>query len=140
NTNKVQHSSDIQVYWQLDIWGKFRNKKEADLASYLKTQEAKKAVQTELVAELAKGYYQLLELDAQLEVARANAKLNDSILRIIQLQYDAGEVTSLAREQTEAQKLVAEALIPQLERRIAIQENRLNFLIGKNAGGIQRQN
>src|SRR5699024_11115283 len=139
-TNKVQHISDVQVSWELDIWGKFRNKKEADLADYLQTQEAKKAIQTELVSEIAKGYYQLLELDAQLEVARTNAKLNDSILRIIQLQYDAGEVTSLAREQTEAQKLVAEALIPQLERRIAIQENRLNFLIGKNPGEIQRQN
>src|SRR5690625_1239545 len=139
-TNKVQHISDIQVSWELDIWGKFRNKKEADLASYLKTQEAKKAVQTELVAEVAKGYYQLLELDAQLEVARANAKLNDSILRIIELQYDAGEVTSLAREQTEAQKLVAQGLIPHLERQVAIQEDRLRFLSGNSPGEIERKN
>ena len=138
-TNKIQHISDLQVSWELDIWGKFRNKKEADLASYLETQEAKKAVQTELVAEVAKGYYQLLELDAQLEVARANAKLNDSILRIIELQYDAGEVTSLAREQTESQKLVAQGLIPQLERQVAIQENRLRFLSGDNPGSIERQ-
>lgn len=138
-TNKVQHTSHIQVSWELDIWGKFRNKKEADLADYLKTQEAKKAVQTELVSEITKGYYQLLELDAKLEVAEANAKLNDSILRIIELQYQAGEVTSLAREQTEAQKLVAQGLIPQLERQVAIQENRLQFLTGENPGEVDRQ-
>lgn len=138
-TNKVQHTSHLQVSWELDIWGKFKNKKEADLASYLKTQEAKKAVQTELVSEIAKGYYQLLELDAQLEVAETNAKLNDSILRIIELQYEAGEVTSLAREQTESQKLVAQSLIPQLKRQVAIQENRLRFLIGENPGKVDRQ-
>ena len=138
-TNKVQHISDIQVSWELDIWGKFRNKKEADLADYLKTQEAKKAVQTELVSEIAKGYYQLLELDAQLDVAKANAKLNDSILRIIEFQYHAGEVTSLAREQTEAQKLVAQGLIPQLEKQVAIQENRIRFLVGENPGEVARQ-
>lgn len=138
-TNKVQHTSHLQVSWEVDIWGKFRNKKEADLATYLKTQEAKKAVQTELVAEIAKGYYQLLELDAQLKVAETNAKLNDSILRIIELQYQAGEVTSLAREQTEAQKLVAQGLVPQLEKQVAIQENRLQFLTGENPKDIDRQ-
>lgn len=138
-TNKVRHSTSLHVSWEADIWGKFKNKKEAELASYLETQEVKKAVQTQLVSEIAKGYYQLLELDAQLDVARANAKLNDSILRIIELQYDAGEVTSLAREQTQAQKLVAQALIPQLERHIAIQENRLRFLAGENPGTIERQ-
>lgn len=139
-TNKLRHTSDLQFSWELDVWGKMKNKKEAELASYLQTQEAKKAIQTELVAEIAKSYYHLLELDAQLNVAETNAKLNDSILRIIELQYVAGEVTSLAREQTEAQKLMSESLIPQLEKNIAIVENRLNFILGNKPGEIQRQN
>jgi len=137
--NKIQHASGINLSWELDIWGRIKQEKEASLAEYLQSDEVRKAVQTQLVADIAQGYYNLLGLDAQLKVAETNQRLNDSTLKIIELQYEAGEVTSLAREQTEAQKLIAEALIPQLEQEIAVQENALLFLTGKMPGEITRQ-
>src|SRR5690606_37316714 len=60
-----------------------------------------------------------------------NLQLNDSTLRMIRLQYDAGEITALAIQQTESQRLVAASLIPELEKEIALQENALNVLIGE---------
>lgn len=133
-----QYASSIGVSWELDIWGKLRRQKESALAEYLQTFEAQKAIQTSLVAAIAEGYYNLLMLDAQLEVAQRNLKLNDSTLQIVKLQRDAGEVSSLAIQQTQSQMLVAASLIPQLEQEIAIQENSLRALTGRMPDSVYR--
>jgi len=77
-------------------------------------------------------------MDAQLAVAKKNLALNDSTLRIIHMQFDAGQVTSLAIQQAEAQELVAAQLIPQLEQAITIQENALRILTGELPSAIAR--
>ncbi|MGV3760985.1 efflux transporter outer membrane subunit [Parapedobacter sp.] len=133
-----QYFSSIDMSWELDIWGKLRRQKEGAYAEYLQTFEARKAIQTGLVAAIAEGYYNLLTLDAQLEVAQRNLRLNDSTLQIVKLQRDAGEVSSLAIQQTESQKLVAASLIPELEQQIAIEENALMALTGRMPDGVYR--
>ena len=133
-----QYFSSVGLSWELDIWGKLRRQKESALAGYLQTFEARKAIQTSLVAAIAEGYYNLLMLDAQLEVAQRNLKLNDSTLQIVKLQRDAGEVSSLAIQQTQSQMLVAASLIPQLEQEIAIQENTLRALTGQMPDSVYR--
>ena len=124
------YSAGATLSWEADIWGKIRNQKKGAFAGYLQSEEVKKALQTTIVANVSKGYYNLLMLDAQLEIAKQNYKLNDSTTNIIKLKYDAGQVTTLAIQQSEAQKLVSAQLIPQLEQNIAIQENALSVLTG----------
>lgn len=124
------YSAGATLSWEADIWGKIKNQKKGAFAGYLQSEEVKKALQTTIVANVSKGYYNLLMLDAQLEIAKQNYKLNDSTTNIIKLKYDAGQVTSLAIQQSEAQKLVSAQLIPQLEQNIAIQENALSVLTG----------
>jgi multidrug efflux system outer membrane protein len=123
-------SAGATLSWEADIWGKIKNQKKGAFANYLQSEEVKKAVQTTIVADVSKGYYNLLMLDAQLEIARQTLKLNDSTTSIIKLKYDAGQVTSLAIQQSEAQKLNSAQLIPLLEQNIAIQENALSVLTG----------
>ncbi|WP_316788557.1 efflux transporter outer membrane subunit [Pedobacter frigoris] len=132
------YNANLGLSWEADIWGKIRNQKEAALATYLQTIEAKKAVQTRLIASVAQGYYLLLMMDAQLSVAKKNLALSDSTLKMIHIQFDAGQVTSLAIQQSEAQQLVAAQLIPQLEQNIAIQENALKILTGHLPGPVAR--
>jgi len=132
------YSANLSLSWEADIWGKIRNKSKQALAAYLQTVEAKKAIQTTIVASVSQGYYNLLMLDLQLNIAKQNVKLNDSTLRIIRLQYDAGQVTSLAVQQAQAQQLTAAQLIPQFEQNIAIQENALRILTGELPGNIER--
>ena len=136
--NQSQYISGVSFSWELDIWGKMQRQKEGALAEYLRTFEAQKAIQTSLVATIAEGYYNLLMLDAQLEVAQRNLKLNDSTLQIVKLQRDAGEVSSLALQQTESQMLIAASLIPQLEQEIVIQENTLMALTGRMPDSVYR--
>ncbi|WP_285056889.1 efflux transporter outer membrane subunit [Pedobacter ginsengisoli] len=132
------YNANLGLSWEADIWGKIRSQKQAALATYLQTAEVKKAVQTRIVANVAQGYYQLLMMDAQLAIAKKNLALNDSTLNIIHMQFDAGQVTSLAIQQAEAQQLVAAQLIPQLEQNITLQENALRILTGQLPGAVER--
>ena len=124
------YSAGLNLSWEVGIWGKVKNQKKRALAAYLQSTEAKKANQTAVVANVSKGYYNLLMLDAQLEIAKKTLKLNDSIAFYVNLQYESGQVNLLAKEQTEAQRLVAAKLIPQIEQNIQIQENSLSILSG----------
>lgn len=132
------YSANLSVSWEADIWGKIRNQNKSALAAYLQTTEAKKAIQTNIVAGVSQGYYNLLMLDDQLAIAKANVALNDSTLRIIKLQFDAGQVTSLAVQQAQAQQMAAAELVPQFERDITLQENALQILAGELPAKIER--
>jgi multidrug efflux system outer membrane protein len=132
------YNANLGLSWEADIWGKIKNKQSMALAQYLQTAEAKKLLQTNIVSGVAEGYYNLLMLDAQLGIARANLALNDSTLRIIRLQYNAGEVTALGVQQAEAQELTAAELIPQLQQSILLQEDALSILAGSLPDAVQR--
>lgn len=132
------YNASLGLSWEADIWGKMRSMKQNALAQYLQSGEAKKALQTLIVANVSKGYYNLLMLDSQLLIARKNLVLNDSTIFVINLQYESGQVTSLAKQQAEAQQLVAAQLIPELEQNIAIQENALSILAGTFPSAKQR--
>lgn len=132
------YTVSLGVSWEADIWGKVRNRKRGALAAYLQTDEARKAIQTGIIATIAQTYYSLLTLDEQLVIAKRNLSLNDSTLFVIRLQLEAGQVTSLAAEQAEAQRLIASQLIPELEQNIEIRENALSILTGEAPHAIER--
>lgn len=134
------YSASLQLSWEADIWGKIRNQNKVALAAYLQTDEARKLLQTELVAQISQGYYHLLMLDAQLEIAQKNVALNDRTLSMVRLQYDAGQVTALAVQQVAAQKQAAAQLLPQFEQRISLQENALKILTGQLPDRVERRN
>lgn len=132
------YNANLSLSWEADIWGKIHNQQKSALATYLQTVEAKKAIQTSIVSQVSQGYYNLLMLDEQLLIAKSNVKLNDSTLQIIRLQFDAGQVTSLAIQQAEAQQQAAAELVPQFEQNITIQENALKILTGSLPDRVER--
>jgi len=138
-TNHIEnYQADISLSWEADIWGKIRSQSKLAFANYLQTQEARKLIQTNIVASVSQGYYNLLMLDAQINIAKSSVRLDDSTLRIIKLQYDAGQVTSLAVQQAQAQLQAAAELVPQFEQNIAIQENALSILAGQLPDKVTR--
>ena len=132
------YNASFLLSWEADIWGKIRNTRKAALAEYLRTVEARKAVHTRLVADVAEGYYNLLLLDAQLDVTKKNLALAETTLSMMRLQYDAGLVTSLAVEQQEARKFEIQSSIAGIEQGIAVQENALSVLCGRMPERIAR--
>lgn len=132
------YSAGASLSWEADIWGRIRNTNKAALAAYLQSDEVRKTLQTDLIANVSKGYFNLLMLDQQLRVAKHNIALNDSTLHIVTVQYNFGQVTSPAVQQAQAQQLIAAELIPQLEQEIALQENALHILAGQLPVAIRR--
>ncbi|MEI6846981.1 MAG: efflux transporter outer membrane subunit [Chlorobiaceae bacterium] len=137
-TNLNDYTLSGTSSWEVDIWGKLRSRSKSALASYLKTQEAAKTVRTRLVADVAEGYYNMLMLDAQLNISKKNLVLADTTFKMIGLQYTAGQVTSLAVQQQEASKQAIAASLPLIEQKIAAQENALSILCGKMPGSVSR--
>ena len=139
---KESHVENYQAIaslsWEADIWGKIRSQKEATLAGYMQSYEAVKAVQTQIVADIAHGYYNLVMLDRQLEISKSNLLLSDSFLVATQKMKDAGMVNLLAVQQAESQKQSTSLLIPQLQENIAIQENALQILTGQLPDSVDR--
>lgn len=133
------YTASVGLSWEADIWGKIKNQQIAALADYLQTEEAKKVIQTQLIAQVAQGYYQLLMLYQLRDIALKNLQLSDTTLRIVQEQYEVGDITLLALEQVDAQRLSAAALIPAFEQQIRLQENAIQILSGKLPAEINTQ-
>ena len=132
--NVKDFMASVSASWELDIWAKIGNRKKAALAEYLRSADAARAVRTRLVSDVAQGYWNLKMLDAQIDITRRNVALSDSTLAMMRLQYDAGNVTSLALQQQEARLNFAMQSIPKLEASRSAQENALSILAGRMPG------
>lgn len=132
------YNAAFNLSWEADIWGKIKNQQEVSRMQYLQTYEATKAIQTQVVAAIAQGYYNLLMLDKQMDIAKSNLELSSNTLSITQKMWESGDTTSLGVQQATAQKQSTELLITQLEQNIAIQENALSILVGENPNTINR--
>src|SRR5688572_9285575 len=97
------YSAGVNLSWEADIWGNIRAQKEIALTEYLRTTEAAKAVQTQLVADIAQGFFNLLMLDKQLDIAHKNLLLSDSFVLATRLLKEAGIANALAVQQAESQ-------------------------------------
>jgi len=135
----MDYSSVVNFSWELDLWQRLKGQKQQALLDLLKSREAVNGIKTKLVTEVVQGYYNLLMLDKQLEISKANLTFADSSLNLLAIQYELGQATSLAVQQ---QALIKEQIvksIPSIEGSIAVQENALNILIGRFPDVIERQ-
>jgi NodT family efflux transporter outer membrane factor (OMF) lipoprotein len=124
--------------WEIDVWKKLRNAKKAAIMRYLSTVEGRNFVLTNLVAELANSYYELLALDNQLAIVQQNIQLQKNALDIVKIQKEAARVTELAVQKFEAEVLKSQSLEFDIMQRIKETENRINLLLGRYPEAIER--
>ena len=124
--------------FELDIWGRLRKQTKAAKADLLATEEARKAILTTIVSDVAGSYFVLRELDFELEIARRTLTSRLESLRIIKLREERGVANKLELRQAEELVYDATETIPLLEKLIEQQENFLSVLVGKNPGPITR--
>jgi NodT family efflux transporter outer membrane factor (OMF) lipoprotein len=139
NGSLQQYEITGNLSWEADIWGKIRSTKRAGEASYLQSVAAHQAVKTQLVSAIASTYYQLVALDAQLEITEKTIATRDSSVYTIKALKDAGQVTQVAVDQNIAQYNNAKALKVDLEAAIFKTENTLNLLLGRPFQAIERE-
>ena len=132
------YSANLRLSWEVDIWGKAAMQKRDAKAAYFAQKENLSALKTRIIVQVAQSYYNLLGLDEQLKIAEKNIELSTNTLSMMQLQYKSGSISSLAVNQTEAQKKTAELLVPLAKANIAVQENALQILCGEYPDKIER--
>jgi multidrug efflux system outer membrane protein len=138
NTLTTTYKLGLSSSWEIDVWGKLSSSKRAALASYLATDAAKQAIQTQLIADIANNYFQLLSLDKQLAITEETLESRIKNVETIKLLKEGAVVTGAAVVQSEANQHAAEVLIPDLKRSIRETENALNILMGQTPGPIER--
>jgi len=121
----------LTTSWEIDVWGKLRNKKKAAVAKYLASLEGKNIVICNLIAELANLYYELIALDNQLDIFKETNSLLENALSVIKIQKEAGDANELAVKQFEALLFNSKALEIEVQQRISVFENNINFLMGQ---------
>lgn len=124
--------------WEIDIWRKLRNGRDAQAARYLASQEGRNFVITELVSEVASTYYELIALDRKLEIVQRNILLQTEALEVVKKQMEAARVTQLAVNRFQAQLLNTQNLQYAIQQEITENENKLNFLLGRYPQPIAR--
>jgi multidrug efflux system outer membrane protein len=124
--------------WNLDFWGLYRRQSEAARADLLATEWAQRATRASLVEGVAQAYFQLRSLDAQLEITTNTIKARRDSLKLVESlrQYGAGSLADT--RQAEELLHAAQANLPEIRRLIAVQENQISILLGRNPDGIDR--
>ncbi|SHN14232.1 TolC family protein [Flavobacterium xinjiangense] len=117
--------------WEVDIWKKLHNSKKAAVSRYLSTIEGKNFVITNLIAEVADSYYELLALDNQLDIIKQTIELQNNALNIVKVQKEAARSTELAVQKFQAEVLSSKSIEFDLNQKIVETENRINFLLGR---------
>ena len=128
----------LSAAWELDFWGRYRRATESARASLLAQEWAQRAVISSLVSDVASAYFQLRELDLELEISRQTLGSRKDSLRLTQLLADHGSTSLLDVRQAEQLVFTAGAAIPDLEQRIEQQENFISILLGQNPQSIAR--
>ncbi len=137
-TNLPDYLVGIQASWEADISGKLRNRKKAAGARYLSSIEGRNWIITNLVAEVASSYYELLALDHELEIIRNTIQLQDSALKVVTIQKENGAANELAVMQFQTQLLNTESLENEILQLIKETENRINTLLGRLPQNVLR--
>jgi NodT family efflux transporter outer membrane factor (OMF) lipoprotein len=136
--NLQHYGLGLAASWEVDIWKKLRNAKNAANYRYLASVEGKNFVVTQLVSEIARSYYELTALDNRLEVLTRNIEIQQNALAIVKLEKQAARVTELAVQRFEAEVLKNQSRRFKLEQERIEAENRINFLVGRYPQTVKR--
>lgn len=137
--NLQSYSVGLYASWEVDVWRRLRNLRDASMQRYLASVEGRNFLVTRVVAEIASLYYELMALDRQLEVVRTAIELQQQSVQVVELQFQSARATAVAVARFEAELRRYEAQEFEIRQRIVETENRINFLVGRYPQPIARQ-
>lgn len=133
-----QFDITASIGWEADIWGKLKSQQKAQLATYLGILAAHKAVKSDLVASIASAYFQLLTFDDQKKIIQKTIKLREDNLETTKALKDAGVLTEVAVQQSQALVYNAKSLLIDIDTQISLLENTVSLLMGIPSQKIER--
>jgi multidrug efflux system outer membrane protein len=133
-----RYTLDLSAFWEIDIWGRIRRANEAALADLLSVEEVRRGVILSITSLVANSYFDLLSLDAQLEIAKRTVESREKSLGLFQQRWEKGDISQLEISQLESEYWYAKSQIPFIEKSIVQTENAISVLLGRNPGTIPR--
>ena len=124
--------------WEIDVWGRVRRSNEAALADLMAREENRRAVVLTLVSSVAQSYFDLLQFDMQLDIARNALRSWEESVALAQAQLRGGVISRLDSDQFDAERANAAARVAELQRQMVQKENELSVLLGNNPVMIVR--
>jgi multidrug efflux system outer membrane protein len=128
----------FNLAWEIDVWGRIRRATESARAEYLAAEAARRGVLLTLVSDVAQAYFELLELDRELEITHSTTITFQDTLDLFQRRYVGGVGTLLEVSRAKAALTQARAGIAELERQVVAKENQVSFLLGRPPGEVLR--
>ncbi len=128
----------LSTAWEIDLWGRIRRSTEAANARYLRTEQARRGLMLSLMSGVATAYFELVELDRRLVVARNSRDAFQSTDKLFSERFGAGIASKLQVTRAEAALAAAEGTIDDVEQQIAQKENQICALVGRNPGRVDR--
>jgi multidrug efflux system outer membrane protein len=128
----------FNLAWEIDVWGRIRRATESARAEYLGAEAARRGVLLTLVSDVAQAYFDLLELDRELEITQSTRITFQDTVDLFRRRYAGGIGTLLEVSRAEAALTQARAGIPELERQIIAKENQISVLLGRPPGDVAR--
>jgi outer membrane protein, multidrug efflux system len=132
------YSAALFGSWELDLWGKVRRSNESALAELSAREENRRALMQSLVSEVVAAYVRLLALDREVELLNQTLASFRETLTLAEARFAGGRSAELPVIQARAELLERLPELPAKEAEIAVLENRLNGLAGRDPGPISR--
>lgn len=126
-----QISAQLRASWEIDFWGRLHNLRDAARWQYLATEEARRAVATDLIAQVANGYLLEREYEERTALARQSVTTRKEALRILRRHYEVGSGSKLDMAQAQTLLAQAETALQALEQDRDVNHNTLTLLVGR---------
>ena len=131
-------NAGLQLSWELDLFGRLRRNDEAAMALWLASEEGRRSVVVTLVGDIASAYFTLRQYDLELEISQRTVVSNKQQVEFYRNRLNGGTSNRLELDQAVANLATTASRVPDFERRIAVQENYINLLLGRGPGPIPR--
>jgi len=125
-----QVTAQLSASWEIDFWGRLRNLRNAARDQYLASEESRRAVAVQLIAQVANGYLLEREYEERVALARQSVTTREETLRIMRRRFEVGSGSRLDREQAQVLLAQAQTTMQGLEQDRAVNRNALELLVG----------
>jgi multidrug efflux system outer membrane protein len=137
DTTELYHVG-LGLSWEIDFFGRIRRAKEAELANLFATQEARRAVAISLVADVARAYVELRDLDRRLEISRRTLESRQEYVTLARDRFEGGITPELDWRQAEAELHRIQSFVHEIEKLVVQKENEISYLLGHNPSAVTR--
>jgi len=137
DTSDTTYNAGLSVGYELDLFGMNRAEIEADEADLEASQFSRDATALIVMSDVAKGYFNVLNLEERLKIADQNLESSKELLRIVQARFDAGATTALDVSQQKSDLASSEASRAAIELQTKTAKSALAVLVGKAPSALQ---